>query len=247
MRTWSGVLALGLVATLGASRLVAQKTYPVDSFPTAAGDLRITFIGHASLMFQLGPTVIHVDPVGNQGDYTSLPKADLVFVTHDHGDHFDPKAIAQIRKPDTTIVVSESCASALEGATVMRNGQTAAYRGVKVEAVPAYNVEHVTAGGAPYHPKGRGNGYVFTLGGLRVYVAGDTENVPEVKALKAIDVAFLPMNLPFTMTPEMVVDAVRAFKPKVLYPYHYSEAFLAPLTTLMKGVEGVELRVHPMR
>jgi len=130
---------------------------------------------------------------------------------------------------------------------VMANGDRRTFMGIAVEAVPAYNLRHERSPGRPYHPKGDGNGYVVTLGGLRIYVAGDTEDTPEMRALKNIDVAFLPMNLPYTMTPEMVADAARAFAPKVLYPYHFGDTDPKRLTALLAGVKGIEVRIRALK
>ena len=214
---------------------------------TSAGDLTIMFVGHGTLVFRLGDRLIHVDPVSREADYDSMPDADVILVTHEHGDHLDPDAIAKIRTADTEIVVSSSCAGRLEGATVMKNGETRTVGGFEVTAVPAYNVVHKRSGGEAYHPKGNGNGYVIRFGDTRVYVAGDTENTPEMKALEDIDVAFLPMNLPYTMTPEMVADAARAFRPRILYPYHFGDTDTGELVRLLQGEEGIEVRIREMR
>jgi L-ascorbate metabolism protein UlaG (beta-lactamase superfamily) len=195
-------------------------------------------------MFQHQGKVIHIDPVGREGDYTSLPDADLILVTHEHGDHLDPDAIAEIRKEGTVIAVSQSCQGRLEGAQVMHNGDEAVLAGFPVEAVPAYNIVHMRGQGQPYHPKGNGNGYIITFGDTRVYVAGDTENIPEMKNLKDIDIAFLPMNLPYTMTPEMVADAARAFRPRILYPYHMGETDPGQLVALLAGEDWVDVRIR---
>jgi len=218
-----------------------------DVIKTSAGPVEITFIGHGTLMFGFGGKVIHVDPFSRLADYSKLPKADLVLITHAHGDHLDPAALAAVRMPATQIFVAPVCAGKVDGATVLRNGDRTEALGVGIEAVPAYNVVHTRQGGAPYHPKGEGNGYVLAFGETRVYVAGDTENTPEMKALPKIDVAFLPMNLPYTMTPEMVADAARAFKPKVLYPYHTGDTDVSKLVELLKDVPGVDVRVRKMK
>jgi len=191
--------------------------------------------------------VIHVDPVSREADYGKMPKADLILVTHEHGDHLDPQAIELIRTEKTSIVLTEVCASKISGGVVMKNGQVTNVRGLEIEAVPAYNLVHMRSPGVPFHPKGVGNGYVITFGKKRVYVAGDTENVPEMKKLKNIDVAFLPMNLPYTMTPEMVADAAKAFKPAILYPYHYGETDTSQLIELLQGVGEVEVRIRRMQ
>ena len=129
----------------------------------------------------------------------------------------------------------------------MKNGDVQTVKGIRIEAVPAYNIVHKRPNGQPYHPKGVGNGYVLTFGDKRVYVAGDTENIPEMKALRGIDIAFLPMNLPYTMTPEMVADAAQAFQPKVLYPYHYGETDPSELVKLLEGQKGIEVRIREMQ
>lgn len=217
-----------------------------DVIATTAGDLTISFIGHGTLMFTLGERVVHIDPVGREGDYEALPDADLILVTHEHGDHLDPAAIAEITKDGTVVAVSGSCEGMLEGVHVMVNGETRTLAGFQVEAVPAYNIVNERAPGMPFHSKGDGNGYIITFGQTRVYVAGDSENTPEMKSLQDIDVAFLPMNLPYTMTPEMVADAARAFRPKVLYPYHFGETDTNQLLTLLEDEEGIEVRIRDM-
>lgn len=225
----------------------AQHVFESDVISTSAGNLNITFIGHASLIFGFGGKIIHVDPFSKLADYTPLPKADGIFITHEHFDHLDPMAIRAIRTPQTVVVMSSSCAGKLEGGLVMTNGEHRTVLDIPVEAIPAYNLVHMREDGRPYHPKGAGNGYIFTFGNTRVYVAGDTENISEMKALTHIDVAFLPMNVPYTMTPEMVANAARAFNPGILYPYHYSESNPQDLLDLMKGVQGVEIRIRKMR
>lgn len=241
------VAGLSLLAAVATAAHAAGPGLEKDTIPTSGGDLEVTFVGHGSLFFGFGGKVIHVDPFGKLADYTKLPKADLVLITHAHGDHLDATAVSAIRKPDTRILVAKACAGKVEGATVLGNGETLTLEGVTVEAVPAYNLVHERPDGTPFHPKGEGNGYVITFGRTRVYVAGDTENVPEMKALKAIDVAFLPMNLPYTMTPEMVSDAVRTFGPRILYPYHFGESDTARFVALLADVKGTEVRVRKMK
>jgi len=218
-----------------------------DVIKTSAGDLKITFIGHGTLMFGFGEKIIHVDPVSGEADYSSLPKADLILVTHEHGDHLDPAAIKLIRKDGTEIVLTEICAQRIEGGIVMKNGDVKTVGGLKIEAVPAYNIVNKRQGGQPFHPKGIGNGYVITFGNKRVYVAGDTENTPEMKKLKDIDIAFLPMNLPYTMSPEMVADAAKAFKPKIVYPYHFGNTDTSKLVKLLEGEKEIEVRIRDMK
>ncbi|MFB3879692.1 MAG: MBL fold metallo-hydrolase [Armatimonadota bacterium] len=239
-------LLVGLVSAAGAGEQERTEMLESDSFSTAAGELTITFVGHGTLMLAFGGKIIHVDPVSREADYSKMPKADLILITHEHGDHLDAAAIEQIRKPATEIVAPEKSAARVSGARVMRNGDVATVAGLRIEAAPAYNIVSMRSPGQPYHPKGEGNGYVITFGDKRVYVAGDTENTPEMKALKDIDIAFLPMNLPYTMTPEMVADAARAFRPKVLYPYHYGETDTGELVKLLADEPGIEVRIRKM-
>jgi L-ascorbate metabolism protein UlaG (beta-lactamase superfamily) len=237
-----GVLSLGLIFVAAMLRAFEQ-----DVIKTSGGDLKITFIGHATLMFSFGNKVIHIDPVGSEADYTQLPKADIILVTHEHFDHLDPAAIKILSTEKTDLILTEKCRDKVSGGIPMKNGETMVIQGTKIEAVPAYNIVHERAKGLPFHPKGQGNGYIFTFGDKRVYVAGDTENTPEMKALKNIDVAFLPMNLPYTMTPEMVADAAKAFKPKILYPYHYGDTDISRLVNLLRIEKEIEVRIRNLK
>ncbi len=239
-------MILGIILSC-AFGVFAAPPLETDTFSTKGGDLKITFVGHGSLFFQYQNKIIHIDPYGKLADYGTLPKADMVLITHDHPDHLDLSALKKILKPTTIIECAPECAPKLKGAIIMKNGDTKTIEGIKIEAVPAYNMVHMRAPGQPYHPKGVGNGYILTFADKRVYVAGDTENIPEMKALKDIDVAFLPMNLPYTMTPEMVADAAKAFKPRVLYPYHTGDTDVSKLVALMKGVEGIDVRIRKMK
>jgi L-ascorbate metabolism protein UlaG (beta-lactamase superfamily) len=236
-----------LAAIAGVAAGATPGASPADTFPTPSGPLTLTFLGHGTLRLSLGAVEVYVDPVSRYGNFAAMPKADLVLVTHQHGDHLDPAAIEALRKPGTVVVATQACAEKLPGATVLANGQSGAWAGVRVEAAPAYNLEHKRPDGTPFHPRGEGNGYVLTLGGKRIYVAGDTENIPEMASLKDIDIAFLPMNLPYTMTPEMVAAAARAIRPKVLYPYHYGDTDPQKLVELLKDLPAVEVRVRDLR
>lgn len=235
------VLGILLVSAVGAS------AFDKDVFKTDRGDLTITFIGHGTLVLSLGGKTIHVDPWSELAEYAQLPKADLILITHEHRDHLDRKAIDLVRKAGTVIIANEAAAKQLPGAKIMKNGDVGTEQGIGIEAVPAYNIKHMRSPGVPFHPKGAGNGYVLTLGGKRVYIAGDTENTPEMKALKRIDIAFLPMNLPYTMTPEMASDAARAFKPGVLYPYHTGDTDVSRLVQLLEKDGDIEIRIRKMR
>ncbi len=168
-------------------------------------------------------------------------------ITHEHRDHLDPKALGNVRTEKILVVLTKTRAGRVEGGMVMNKGDVKTIGELKIEAVPAYNIVHKRNDGQLFHPKGIGNGYVITFGEKRVYVAGDTENIPEMKELKGIDIAFLPMNLPYTMTPEMVADATKAFKPKILYPYHYGETDTSNLLNLMKDTKEIEVRIRRMK
>jgi L-ascorbate metabolism protein UlaG (beta-lactamase superfamily) len=235
-------LVLALVATAS-----AQENFESDLIQTTEGDLKITFLGHGTLMFSFMGKIIHVDPFSDVADYSKLPKADIIFITHEHRDHLDLKAIEAVRTGKTVVVLTETCSTKVPGGIVMKNGDTKSVDGLKVEAVPAYNLLHKRDTGQPFHPKGIGNGYVITFGDKRVYVAGDTEDIPEMKELKGIDIAFLPMNVPPTMTLEMVANAAKEMKPKILYPYHYGNTDVSKLLDLLKDNKEIEVRIRKMK
>ena len=218
-----------------------------DTIKTSAGDLKISFLGHGSLYFTFGGKVIHVDPYSAVADYSKLPKADMILVAHEHQDHLDLKALNLVRTDKSIVVLPQVCSKQVEGGLIMKNGDTKTVGGLKIEAVPAYNIVHKRDTGQPFHPKDVGNGYIITFGDKKVYVAGDTENIPEMKAIKNIDVAFLPMNLPYTMTPEMVADAAKTIKPKVLYPYHFGETDTSKIIALLKDTPEIEVRIRNMK
>lgn len=224
-----------------------EKKFEEDVIKTDTGDLKITFIGHGTLKFVYRDKVVHVDPWSRLADYSRMTKANLILVTHEHGDHLDAKAIKTLRDEQTKLVLTKACTEKVAGGIVMKNGDVKTVEGLKIEAVPAYNVVHKRSSGEPFHPKGRGNGYIVTFGKTRVYVGGDTENIPEMKKLKNIVIAFLPMNLPYTMTPEMVADAAKAFKPKILYPYHYGQTDPNTLVNLLKDSKDIEVRIRRMK
>ena len=219
--------------------------FPVDTFQTKDGkSLEITFIKHASLILNYDGRIVYVDPVSEYADYSSFPKADLILITHEHADHFDPDAIAAIKKPDTKIVSNLSVREKLGEGIGMKNGDRLQPEPwVTLQAVPAYNN---TPGREAYHPKGRDNGYVVTLGEMRIYVAGDTEDIPEMQFLKNIDIAFLPVNQPYTMTVPQAVHAAGMVKPRILYPYHYGNTDMQKLSEALGNQPGIEVRIRPM-
>jgi len=243
------MIAVGAMTARAAQKTEAEKMFEEDVIKTETGDLKITFIGHASLMFGYQGKVIYVDPVGNPAgtpvDYSKTPKADLVLVTHEHFDHLDAKAIAAVAKKGTRIVLNQSSRDQLGQGDALKNGDSTTVDGIAIRAVPAYNT---TPGHEQFHPRGgRDNGYVLSIGGKTVYIAGDTEDIPEMADLKNIDIAFLPMNQPYTMTPQQVAHAVEMIKPKVVYPYHYGDTDTAELGKLLKDVKGTELRIRKMK
>jgi len=240
-KIFRGFLIITLGVIMAATVVYGQGEFPEDVIETSGGDLKIAHIGHGSLMFSFAGKVVHVDPTMMvYPDYASLPKADLVLVTHEHGDHLDAKAIEAVRTADTKVICNAASAKTVPDAVVMNNGDAQTVAGIAIKAVPAYNPEK------QFHPKGNGNGYVLTFGDKRIYVAGDTENIPEMKALKGIDVAFLPMNQPFTMTPEQVADAAKAMQPSVLYPYHYrfGDTDSSKIVDLLKDEPAIEVRLR---
>ena len=216
-----------------------------DSFSMGGGNsLKITFVGHGTLMLQTENTVIHIDPVGREADYATMPKGDIILVTHEHSDHLDVDAIREVSKSGTVVVANPASAVEIAGSRAMRNGETGEEKGITIQAVPAYNT---TPGRVKYHPRGRDNGYVLSVGDLRIYVAGDSENIPEMGALKDIDIAFLPVNQPYTMTPEQAAAAAKSFRPKVLYPYHLGETDPELLKKLLAGEPDIEVRIRSMQ
>jgi len=212
--------------------IIGLFSFPlVDACGTVAPDsFAIHVLGHASLFFEYKNLIIHVDPSSQQANYALLPDADVIYITHGHADHYDLTAINPIKK-DTTLMdcpqVVKDLGTYTGSTTVMKNGDSLVIKGIPTKAVAAYNLT------AAYHPKGVGNGYILTFGEKRVYIAGDTENIPEMKTLGKIDIAFLPMNLPYTMTPAMAAEAAKIIKPDILYIYHFGTSDTTLLRTLL--------------
>jgi L-ascorbate metabolism protein UlaG (beta-lactamase superfamily) len=238
-----GVIAIITICVSCASK----NDFKSDTFKTKSGDLKITFIGHGTLMMEYNDKIIHIDPFSATADYSKMPKADLILITHEHYDHFEPNTIGMISTDKTQVVINKNCQKDLPKGIVMKNSDVKSLLDIKVEAVPAYNIVHKRDNGDPFHPKGEGNGYILTFDDLKVYVAGDTENIQEMKNLKNIDIAFLPMNLPYTMTPEMVFDAAKMFNPKILYPYHFGDTDTSIIEKLLKDYKGVEVRIRDFK
>lgn len=229
------------------TQAMQQEYIKADVYETNQGPLKVTLVGHGSLMFEYKDKVIHVDPYSQVADYSRLPKADLIILTHEHSDHLDTIAINAVKKNETYYIVSKVCNEILGYGDVESNGGHFSWNNIDVEVLPAYNIVNKKPDGEAYHPKGRGNGYVFTFGDKKVYVAGDTENIPEMEKLKGeIEIAFMPKNLPYTMTDEMFIDAAKKVMPKVLYPYHMSEFDQEKIGKALGGT-GIKIEVRPMK
>jgi len=211
-----------------------------QSFSTSAGDVKITPLNHASTLIEAGGKNIYLDPA-KPVKFTGMPKADLILITDIHGDHMDPDSIKEISKVGTEIFAPPAVVQTVTAAKPIANGETKTWGEWTIEAIAAYNLQRGPAPGKLFHDKGRGNGYVLTYGGKRFYFSGDTEGVPEMRALKNIDVAFVCMNLPYTMPPEEAAEAVKAFHPKIVIPYHYRGS---DLTVFQKALEGTGIEVR---
>lgn len=221
----------------------ATQPLAVDRLPAEGGDIEVRPIQHGSLLLSFGGQHIFIDP-WSSGPLPSEPKADLILITDIHGDHLDPPGIEKVKGDNTIFVGPAAVAEQLPGTLVLANGQKQQFAGVSVEAVPMYNIARGPADGELRHPPGRGNGYILTLGGKRVYVSGDTACTPEMRALKNIDVAFVCMNMPYTMPPEEAAECVAAFKPKIVYPYHFRGSDLQKFQEPLAQLEGVEVRIR---
>ena len=236
----------GIIAWKEAGMPVTTENYEVDVFKTKSGKtIKFHALVHASIRIQYDGKEIEIDPVTKLGnkviDYTAMPKADYLFVTHEHGDHFDKEAIKVLLTEKTRFITTKRCADMYGSGEVMANGDKIQIADdFTIEAVPAYNT---TEGHTQFHPKGRDNGYILTIDGLRIYIAGDTEDIPEMESIKDIDIAFLPCNQPYTMTTEQLVKAAKIIKPKVLFPYHYGQTDISGVPSQLQG-EGIEVRIR---
>jgi L-ascorbate metabolism protein UlaG (beta-lactamase superfamily) len=231
--------------SLGAA--IGEDRFETDTIKTAGGRLQITFLGHASLEMDFHDRHIYIDPCTGVADFSTMPKADIIIFTNEHSDHFDLEAINALRGANTLVVLPEICAAKYGEGIIMKNEDVKIIQGLQIEGVPAYNIVHKRPSGFPYHLKGIGNGYIITFGDKRVYIAGDTEKIPEMEELSDIDVAFLPVALPDTMTVEMAADAVKVIKPRIFYPYRYGDTDITELDKLLKGQSGTEVRIRNMK
>lgn len=238
-------LFLLLMAVLGLNTACGQSPYEVDEFTTASGKtVKFHALMHSCIRIQYDGKEIQIDPVSKLGNrsinYAAMPKADYIFVTHEHADHYDAAALKTLSADKTLLVMNKRCADMFGSGKVMANGDKLQLADVSVEAVSAYNS---TVGREQFHPKGRDNGYILTIDGLRIYIAGDTEDIPEMSQIKDIDIAFLPCNQPYTMTPDQLVRAAKVIKPKVLFPYHYGQTDLSSIPAQLEGT-GIDVRIR---
>src|ERR1700753_546000 len=232
--------ALAFLAALAAPALAADQTQP---FPTQTQVVRITPIYHAAAKITAGRDIIYIDPA-KPAKIDGMGPGDLILITDIHGDHMDADDVAKLSKNGTMVIAPAAVAKTITQARVLANGESTRWRDWKITAVPMYNINHNQPNGQPYHDKGRGNGYVLNFGGKNFYFAGDTEGTPEMRALKNIDVAFIPMNLPYTMTPAEAADAVKAFHPKIAIPYHYKGEKMEDTAQFQKALEGTGIQVR---
>jgi len=235
----SSMLTVVCICGMARCTLAADQLSSIEGFPA-----KFRVLGHASVYFLFQGRSIYVDPWERQSNYASMPKANLILITHEHGDHLDTGAIEKIRDENTVLVFTEKCAATGLKGVVLKNGESKTIQGIKIEAVPAYNIDSKRPDGKPFHPKGEGNGYILTFDQKSVYLAGDTECIPEMEQIKNITLAFLPMNLPYTMSPAMTAKAALIVKPRVLVPYHYGQSNLQELKDLLQG-KGIEIMVLP--
>jgi L-ascorbate metabolism protein UlaG (beta-lactamase superfamily)/rhodanese-related sulfurtransferase len=236
----------GIIAWQEAKKPVTTDTYEVDVFKTKSGKtVKFHALMHGSIRMEYDGKEIEIDPVSKLReriiDFSKMPKADYIFVTHEHMDHFDKVAIEQLSKEGTLLITNKNCADMLGYGIIMKNGDSRQMSDdFTVEAVPAYNT---TEANRKFHPRGRDNGFILTIDGLRIYIAGDTEDIPEMADIKDIDIAFMPCNQPYTMTPEQLVKAAKTVRPKVLFPYHYGETNVKDIPEKLKE-EGIDVRIR---
>ncbi|WP_345100102.1 MBL fold metallo-hydrolase [Mucilaginibacter panaciglaebae] len=238
---------LTLLISTGALMASAQRPAP-DSEATKGGELTIQPINHATLVLTYQHKNIYVDPVGGADAFKGESAPDMIIITDIHGDHFDPKTIEAVNTKHAILLVPQAVADKLPATTdktnlvILKNGETTHKLNISITAIPMYNLpESPTA----FHTKGRGNGYVLTIGGKKVYISGDTADIPEMRTLKGIDIAFVCMNLPYTMDVKTAAGGVLAFKPKVVYPYHYRGQDVNEFKRLVNaGDKNIEVRLR---
>ena len=240
------LFAVGALAALSGPAVMGQGMVSGDHIPTENGDLVVQPLNHATFAMSWDGKTIYVDPVGGAERFEGLPSPDLILVTDIHGDHLSAETLTAIIGTDTVIVAPSAVAEELpanlrEQTSILANDEETTVLSISIEGIPMYNLTEERLG---YHEKGRGNGYVATFGGTRVYISGDTEDIPEMRSLDDIDVAFVCFNLPYTMTEDQAASAVREFAPNVVYPYHYGESDLAKFSSLVGEGNGIEIRLR---
>jgi L-ascorbate metabolism protein UlaG (beta-lactamase superfamily) len=235
------VVALAASVSAVPDRVQGQTARETQTFATSAGAVKITPIYHAAALIEAGGKVIYIDPA-KPANVSGLPKADLILISDIHADHMDPGLIAALSKDGTEILAPPAVVKTVTIASPIANGETRSWNDWTIEAIPMYNMKRGPGVGTFYHDKGRGNGYILTYGGKRFYFSGDTEGIPEMRALKNIDVAFICMNLPYTMPPDEAAEAVKAFHPKIVIPYHYQGSDLSVFQQALDGT-GIEVRI----
>ena len=249
MRIFISILPCALLMLMAAALPAIALDRQSDVLQTSRGPLRITPIYHGSVMLEFAGKVIHIDP-WSQGDYTDIPQADLILITHTHADHWDRGLFDKLKKPSTLIVGSPAVIDTINcscpEAETISNGEKKTVMGIEIEGVPMYNIVYGAGPGKPFHHKGIGGGFILNFGDTRVYLSGDTECTPEMKSLKNINVAFLAMNAPRTMTPKEAALCVEAFRPKIVYPYHYRGQNVQEFADAVKGIPGVEVRLRKL-
>lgn len=237
---------LSILAIVGVTTVYAQQEFETDVFKTKSGkEVKIYALMHSCIRIIYNDKEIEIDPVAKLRDrtvnYAAMPKADYIFVTHEHADHYDAATIKLLSTKKTQLIMNKRCVDMFGSGKVMSNGDVLQIaKKIEVVAVPAYNT---TEGRLQFHPKGRDNGYILTIDGLRIYIAGDTEDIPEMAEIKDIDIAFLPCNQPYTMTTEQLVKAAKIIKPKVLFPYHYGQTDVSTLPAQLIN-EGIDVRIR---
>lgn len=233
-----------LLSIVVSAKELKMENLKSDVFTTENNKkIEIFFIKHASLIINYDNKLIYIDPITEYADFSKFPKADLILITHEHYDHLDKQAIENLSKDDTEIILNSNSQKILNSGKIMSNGdELVVLNNINIKAVPAYNItpEHLQ-----FHPKGRDNGYVLSLDNMKIYIAGDTENIDEMKDLQDIDIAFLPVNQPYTMTVEQTNTAVKVIKPKILYPYHYGNTKIEELSKLLKD-NNIDIRIRNM-
>ena len=242
LKTVLFIFLLLSAALLKTTSLHAQY-WTKDTLKTSNGDFIIQVIGNNFLHFSYRNIEIYVDPIPHMGDISHLPKADLILITHSHRDHLSPETIRQLSTPTTCLIASKSCMSKIPRATFLKNGEQLTFKGIYIKAVPAYNIKNLRPDGIPYHVKGEGNGYFLIAGDKSIYVAGDTEYIPEMRHFMHPDVAFIPMMMPFIMNEDMFVRVVRQLRPHIVYPVHYNTS-LNGLVQKLQSIPGLEIRIR---